>query len=53
MDILVIGKLNDWTVFTDKNLFGLIAKKAEISQTWKINRLTFSVPVPKIIEVIP
>ena len=37
MDIDIIGKPNDWTLFTHKNLFGLISRKAEICRTLKIN----------------
>ena len=32
-----IGKLNDWTLSTYKNLFGLFSSKAEICWTCKIN----------------
>ena len=35
MNIDITGKLNDWTLFTCKNLFGLT--KAEIHRNWKIN----------------
>ena len=37
MDIVITGKLNDWTLFTYKNSFGLFSRKAEICQTWKTN----------------
>ena len=37
MDIDIIGKLNDWTLFTYKDLFELFSKKAEIYLTSKIN----------------
>ena len=37
MDVDIIGKLNDETLFTYKNLFGLFFRKAEICRTWKIN----------------
>ena len=37
MDIDITGKLNDWTLFTYKNLFGLFSRKAEICWSWKIN----------------
>ena len=32
MDIDIIGKLNDWTSFAYKNLFGLFSRKAEIME---------------------
>ena len=37
MDIHTIGKLNDWTLFTYKILFGLISRKDEICWTLKAN----------------
>ena len=37
MNIDIIGKLNEWTLFTYKSLFRLFPRKAEIWQTWKIN----------------
>ena len=37
MDIDIILKLYDWTLFTCKNLFRLFSGKAEIYRTWKIN----------------
>ena len=37
MDIDISGKLNDWTLFTYKNVFELIFRKAEICRTLKIN----------------
>ena len=33
MDIDIIGKLNDWTLFTYKNLFGLFSKYAELGKS--------------------
>ena len=36
MDIDITGKLNEWTFFTNKNLFELFSRKAEICRTWKI-----------------
>ena len=33
----IIGEVNDSTLFTCRNLFGLFSRKAEICQTWKIN----------------
>ena len=49
MDIDITEKLNDWTLFTYKNLFGLFFN-AELG---KPMRLTFWVPVPKVVEVTP
>ena len=37
MDIFIIRKLHDRTLFTYKNLFWSISRKAEIWWTWKIN----------------
>ena len=37
MDIDITERLNEWTLFAYKNLFALFSRKAEISQTWKIN----------------
>ena len=37
MDLDIIENLNDWTLFTYKNLFGLFSRKTEIYQTYKIN----------------
>ena len=42
MDIDIIGKLNDWTLFTYKNLLVLFSRKAGMYQTWKIYILSFS-----------
>ena len=37
MDIDIIRKLHDWTLFTYKNFFGLFFIKAKICRTCKIN----------------
>ena len=37
MDTNITGKLNDWTLFTYKKLFGLFSRKAKICWTWKFN----------------
>ena len=37
MYIVIIGKLIDWTLFTYRNLLGLISRKVEIYETKKIN----------------
>ena len=37
MDIDVTGKLNSWSLFTYKNVFGLFMGTAEKWGTWKIN----------------
>ena len=39
MDIDIIGKPNDWALFTFKKLFGLFFRKAEICRAWKIKKL--------------
>ena len=39
MDIDITGKLNEWTFFTNKNLFELFSRKAEICRTWKNQRV--------------
>ena len=52
MDTGIIGKLDDWTFFTYKNLFGLFFRKAENAELRKSTRLTFWVPVPKAVEVV-
>ena len=54
MDIDIIEKLNDWTLFTYKKISELFSTKAEICRTRKINALclTFRVPVPKAVEFI-
>ena len=33
MNIDITGNLNDWTLFTYKNLFGLYSRMAETCQT--------------------
>ena len=53
MDIDIIGKLNDWTSFSYKNLFGLFSRKAEYAKLVKSMCFTFGVPVSKVVEVIP
>ena len=55
IDIVIIGKLNDWTLFTYKNSFRLFSRKAEIAKLGKPTRLTTRqwVPVPKAVVVIP
>ena len=45
MAIDIPGKLNYWTLFKYKNLFGLFSSKVETCRTWKINvsnNLSFS-----------
>ena len=37
MDMDIIRKLNDWSLFTYKSLFELFSRKTEISRTWKMN----------------
>ena len=51
MDKDTIGKLNDWTLISYENLFGLISRKAEICQTLKTN--AFWIPVSKVVGLIP
>ena len=48
MDIDIIGKLNDWTLFTYKNLFGLFSKYAELGKSMC---LKFWVPKLKVVEL--
>ena len=50
MNIDVTGKLNEWTLFTYKHLFGLTTRKTET--LGKSMHLTFWVPVPEVVEVI-
>ena len=52
MDIDITGKFNNWTLFTYIffNSFPGRLKYAELGNSL---RLTFWVPVPKVIEVIP
>ena len=50
MDIDIIGKLNDWTLFTYKNLFGLFPKNSELGKSMC---LTFWVSKLKVVEFIP
>ena len=33
MEVYIIGKLNNWSLFTHKNLFGLSSRKAEKCRT--------------------
>ena len=49
MDIDIIGKLNDWTLYTYKNLFGLFSKYVELGKSMC---LTFWVPKLKVLEII-
>ena len=51
MHIDIIGKLNDWTLFMYKKFFRLISRK--YAELRKSTRLTFWVPVRKVVEVIP
>ena len=53
MDIIIIRKLNDRILFTCKNLFGLIYKRLKYAEFGKSMLLTFSIPMPKVVEVIP
>ena len=41
----IIGKLNDWTLFIYKHLFGLFSRKAEINWTTKINASSILSPI--------
>ena len=53
MDIKIIGKLNDWTLFAYKTLFGFFPGRLKYVELGKFTPLTFWVPVPKVVEVIP
>ena len=51
MYIVIIGKLSDWTLFTYRNLLGLISRKVEIYQTKKINVLHFEFQCQKFLRL--
>ena len=52
MDIDIIWKLDDWTLFKCKNLFGLTPVRPKYAELGKSTRLTFWVSVPNIFEFI-
>ena len=52
MDIDIIWKLDDWTLFTCKNLFGLTPVRPKYAELGKSTRLTFWVSVPNVFEFI-
>ena len=51
MDIDIFEKLNDWTLFTYKKLFGLFSWRPKYTEFEKSSRLTFWVPVAKVVAV--
>ena len=52
MDIGIIQKLNDWTLFTLKIYLDYFPGKLKDAELGKSTCLTFWVPVPKV-EVVP
>ena len=52
MDIGIIQKLDDWTLFTLKIYLDYFPGKLKDAKLGKSTRLTFWVPVPKV-EVVP
>ena len=52
MDIYIIRKFNDWTLFTYKNLFGLIPGRLKCTGLGKSARVIFWVPMPKVVDVV-
>ena len=53
MDIDIIGKLNDWTLFTYKNYLYYFPRRVKYAELEKSTRRPFWVPMPKVVEVIP
>ena len=53
MDIDIIGKLNDWTLFTYKNYLYYFPGRLKYAEFEKSTRRPFWVPMPKVVEVIP
>ena len=47
MDIDIIGKLNSLTLITFKNYLDFLSERL------KLTHLKFSLPAPKVVEVIP
>ena len=53
MDVDIIGKLNDWTLFTFKIYLDYFPGRLKYAKLGKSMCLTFWVPEPKVVEVIP
>ena len=52
MDVDIIGKLVGWTLFTYKKYLDYFLGRLKNAELGKSMRCTFSVPVPKVVEVI-
>ena len=51
MDMNIIGKLNDWTLFVYKIYLDYFLRRLKLDKLGKSIRLTFWVPVPRVVVV--